>query len=65
MAATWQWRMEQLSEGIVEIRCRHTLSEIEETYGDSADGKRMMDILEMKGEDAAFDDYRTLINLVE
>jgi hypothetical protein len=65
MAATWQWRMEQLSEGVVEIRCRHTLSEIEETYGDSADGKRMMDILEMKGEDAAFDDYRTLINLVE
>ncbi|MFQ5446656.1 MAG: PD-(D/E)XK nuclease family protein [Saprospiraceae bacterium] len=65
MSATWRWRMAQLAEGKIEIRCRQTLSEIEEAYANDGQGALMLDILEMKGGDARFDDYRTLINLLE
>ncbi len=65
MEATWHWRMEQLSKGIVEVRCRQTLSAIEEAYAGEENGALMNDILEMKGEDAKYDDYRALINLID
>jgi hypothetical protein len=61
MEATWQWRMAQLAKGQIEIRCRQTLLDIEDSY---AGDESMFDILEMKGEDARWDDYRTLINLI-
>ncbi len=64
MAATWQWRMKQLEGGLVEVRCRQTLREIEEFYAEE-EGSDQFDLLEMKGEDAKYDDYRVLINLVE
>lgn len=59
MAATLQWRQEQLRKGQIEIRCQLTASELEELYDDI-----LLDILEMKNQDDPFDDYRTLIDLV-
>lgn len=56
---TYQWRLDQLQNGQLEIRCAQTAEELEEHYGDPGD------LLEMKTEDAPFDDYRTLIGLVE
>ncbi|HFA47930.1 MAG TPA: hypothetical protein ENJ95_02800 [Bacteroidetes bacterium] len=65
MEATWQWRTGQLAKGQIELRCRQTIAEIEEKYADDGQGELMLQILEMKGEDAKWDDYRTLINLLE
>jgi hypothetical protein len=65
MEATWHWRMQQLANGRIEIRCRQTLPDIEDVYSGAEQGELMMKILEMKNEDARYDDYRTLINLVE
>ncbi|MBK8562279.1 MAG: hypothetical protein IPN76_02785 [Saprospiraceae bacterium] len=64
MTATWLWRMKQLEKGIVEVRCRQTLLEIEDFYSEQ-EGENQFELLEMKGEDAKYDDYRVLINLVE
>lgn len=61
MEATYRWRMEQIRQGEVEIRCEQTQLSIEDAYS----GQPLMHILEMKNEDAPFDDYRTLINLIE
>ena len=65
MEATWNWRVAQLAKGEIEIRTRQTLKEIEDKYADDGHGELMLEILEMKGEDAKWDDYRTLINVVE
>ncbi|MEM9916991.1 MAG: PD-(D/E)XK nuclease family protein [Bacteroidota bacterium] len=59
MRATFDWRMAQLKEGRIEVRTAQTVDEIEETYG-----AQLMDLLEMRREDAPFDDYRTLVNLI-
>jgi ATP-dependent helicase/nuclease subunit B len=64
MHATWHWRMGQLANGLVEVRCRQTLSAIEDAYAGD-EGAAMLDLLEMKGEDAKYDDYRVLINLID
>lgn len=60
MAATYRWRLEQVQAGRIEIRCSHTQAFLEEEYGEE-----LMDLLEMKREDAPWDDYRTLIYLVD
>lgn len=60
MQATFQWRMAQIKQGRVEVRCSQTREILEETYGAA-----LLELLEMKNEDAPFDDYRTLINLIE
>lgn len=65
MEATWHWRMAQLAKGEIEVRTRQTLMDIEEKYADEGQGQLLLEILEMKGEDAKWDDYRTLINLVQ
>lgn len=65
MNATFSWRMEQLKKGQIEIRCKQTGFALEDVYAESEDTNLMMEILEMKEGDAPFDDYRTLINLVE
>jgi hypothetical protein len=65
METTWQWRMNQLAKGQIEIRCRQTIRDIELAYSTEEQGSSMMDLLEMKGEDARYDDFITLINLVE
>lgn len=59
MEATYQWRINQLKNGKVEIRCQQTQNALEEHYG-----AELLDLLEMKSNDAPFDDYRTLINLI-
>ena len=60
MEATFQWRIEQLAKGLIEVRTKSTVEELEEIYGG-----QLMEVLEMKSEDASFDDYRTLINLLD
>ena len=60
MQQTFHWRMKQLSAGQIEIRTEQTLPDLEDAYA-----HQLMDLLEMKDKDAPFDDYRTLINLVE
>lgn len=60
MEATFRWRMAQLQRGKLEIRCEQTKGDLEDAYAG-----QMMDLLEMKETDAPFDDYRTLINLIE
>jgi len=59
MQATFRWRLNQIRQGRIEVRCAHTRADLEETYGDE-----LLDLLEMKQEDARWDDYRTLIYLV-
>ena len=61
MEATYRWRMEQIKNGEIEIRCEQTRMSLEEAYS----GYPLSGLLEMKTGDAAFDDYRTLINLIE
>ncbi|MDZ4681437.1 MAG: PD-(D/E)XK nuclease family protein [Saprospiraceae bacterium] len=60
MEATYEWRMAQIAQGRIEIRCTQTRLDLEDVYGDT-----LLDLLEMKQEDAMFDDYRVLVNLVE
>jgi ATP-dependent helicase/nuclease subunit B len=60
MKATYRWRLQQLAQGKIEVRTAHTSRELEEEYG-----MLLMEMLEMKNEDAPFDDYRVLVNLVE
>jgi ATP-dependent helicase/nuclease subunit B len=59
MLKTYNWRIAQIGNGKVEIRTEMTAKELEEIYGDE-----LLDVLEMKSEDAKFDDYRTLIGLI-
>ena len=60
MEKTYQWRLNQLKAGKIEVRTAQTASELEEIYGND----ELIEILEMRKENAMFDDYRTLINLV-
>ena len=60
MEATFEWRKQQIQEGKIEVRCAQTKQDLEEEYGDI-----LLDLLEMKEDDAFYDDYRTLINLLE
>ncbi len=59
MQKTFEWRLLQIKNGKIEIRTGFTANELEEIYGDE-----LLDVLEMKTDDAKFDDYRTLIGLV-
>jgi hypothetical protein len=58
MEKTFAWRQEQLQGGMVELRSSRTAIELESIY----EGQ-LFDLLEMKDEDARWDDYRTLLNL--
>ncbi len=57
---TYRWRLSQLQQGTIEVRCEYTQQELEDTYAG-----QLLDLLEMKKDDARYDDYRVLINLVE
>ena len=57
---TYEWRLNQLYAGEVEIRCEQTQLDLEDQYGEV-----LLDILEMKMGNAPFDDYDALIGLVE
>lgn len=60
MEATYRWRMEQIKAGKIEIRCEQTADALDEHYG-----AELLELLEMRTGNAYFDDYGTLINLVE
>lgn len=60
MQSTLKWRLDQLQAGKVEIRCEQTQRILEDHYGET-----LLDVLEMKRENAAFDDYKTLIRLIQ
>lgn len=62
---TYQWRMNQIKEGEIEVRTDLTSDELEELINQNAmDPSEFMDLLEMKGGNAKYDDYQVLINLV-
>lgn len=56
MERTFAWRMAQLKKGLLEMRTARTAPELEALYADE-----LIDLLEMKSEDARWDDYRTLL----
>ena len=58
--ATYNWRWNQFRAGVVEVRCRETLGELEDLYLDLNHDA----LLEPGDEDARFDDYRSLIGLI-
>jgi len=64
MAATYHWRMEQIRKGLIEIRSATTKDELEDAYEDFGLTPPGMDMLEMRDDDAPFDDYKTLIQLL-
>lgn len=56
MERTYAWRLEQIRKGRIELRTARTASELEALY----EGQ-LFELLEMKMEDARWDDYRTLL----
>lgn len=59
MEATYAWRLEQLRQGQVEVRCGRTEAALNDHYQES-----LLEILEMRKDDGRFEEYQTLINLV-
>jgi len=59
MEKTFRWRMEQIRQGVVEMRTARTAPELDVMY----EGE-LLDLLEMKIEDARWDDYRTLLEFM-
>ncbi len=64
MTKTYQWRLSQLNDGKIEVRTKMTYPDLAEPGADTA-YTDFDDYLEMKNDDAPFDDYKTLINLIE
>lgn len=58
MEKTYAWRLAQMRQGLVEIRTARTAPELEAMY----EGQ-LFELLEMKEEDARWDDYRTLLGM--
>ncbi|MCB0663473.1 MAG: PD-(D/E)XK nuclease family protein, partial [Saprospiraceae bacterium] len=63
LQSTLHWRLGQIQNGQIEIRCKQTFRDLEFYYNEQEE--ELLNYLEMKNEDAAFDDYRTLIQLVD
>lgn len=62
---TYQWRMNQIKEGEIEVRTELTHEELEALINENAmDPSEFMDLLEMKRGNAKYDDYQVLINLM-
>jgi PD-(D/E)XK nuclease superfamily len=57
MERTHQWRLAQINKGMIELRTSRTAAELEALY----EGQ-LFDLLEMKNEDARWDDYRILVD---
>ncbi|MEM6965021.1 MAG: PD-(D/E)XK nuclease family protein [Bacteroidota bacterium] len=60
MENTYRWRLAQLEKGMIEVRTDQTKIDLEDHYG-----SELLDLLEMKDGGAVFDDYRTLIDVLE
>ncbi len=66
MKSTFQWRMKQIAEGKVEVRTKKTLIELEDNMNDAGITLQdLQNLLTMKTDDASFDDFKTLINLIQ
>lgn len=65
MVKTYEWRLAQLKTGKIEVRTELTYRDLDEP-GEEAEGYSDFDnYLEMRNKDAPFDDYKTLINLID
>lgn len=62
--ATYQWRLEEIEAGRVEVRTEDTIDELEEHWQEQLDFDRLLQLLEMKNKSAKYDDYRVLIQRV-
>ncbi len=60
MEETYAWRIRQFRNGKIEIRTKNTIEELNDIYMGE-----LMDFLEMKDDSAPYDDYKTLVNLIE
>jgi predicted RecB family nuclease len=68
MLETYRWRLSQLKNGKIEVRTKITSTDLEDPGVAESDDEAYADFdnyLEMRTDDAPFDDYRTLINLIE
>ncbi|MCH2043952.1 MAG: PD-(D/E)XK nuclease family protein [Saprospiraceae bacterium] len=61
MQTTYAWRMAQVEEGKIEIRTEQTLEQLEEELN-QLPMEQVLDMLEMKQENAHFDHYRILVD---
>lgn len=59
MERTFAWRLAQLQRGALEMRTARTAPELDALYAEE-----LIDLLEMKSEDARWDDYRTLVEFM-
>lgn len=58
MERTFAWRLGQLRKGLLELRNARTAPELDALYAEE-----LLDLLEMRNEDARWDDYRTLVEV--
>lgn len=65
MVKTYQWRMEQIKSGKIEVRTETTAEALDEMMEESMDMQHLLDLLEMKSGNARFDDYQVLINMAQ
>lgn len=63
MIKTYEWRMEQIRSGKIEVRTEETAEAIDEEE-DEMDMETLLELLAMKKGNAPFDDYQVLINLI-
>lgn len=59
MERTFAWRLAQLQKGVLEMRTARTAPELDALYAEE-----LFDLLEMKSDDARWDDYRTLVEFM-
>ena len=64
MIETYRWRLTQLQDGKIEVRTEFTYPDLQEP-GESATYEDFDNFLEMRNDNAPFDDYKTLINLID
>lgn len=58
---THHWRLQELEQGLVEVRTGNNARELEEWISERHDLKAIMERLEMKAEDAPYNDFEGLV----
>lgn len=62
---TYEWRMQQVQQGQIEVRTAETIEELQLLQQEQMDPALAFLLLEMKEEDAKYDDYQVLIHRVQ
>jgi hypothetical protein len=62
---TYEWRMEQVLNGQIEVRTEETVEELQVLEQEQLDPAMAYSLLEMKTKDARYDDYQVLIHRVQ